>query len=356
MSTSSRHPLPSGRAITLISGSSGALCSAVAGQMVGSPVSRQAHELDLPGADSAQLALELAESFIADADRGITGHAAVVLDADADVVEVALVLEHVLDSQQLQLPVGIRDVVAVTSVEEIRGELFGVREESVRADGWNSPGQLAARVEFASLIVLADVEGADLRAEVALVRSLIASIAPAARVLTLSELSSARSESGLLARRRAHRLGASMGWQRQLADHAPTRRASGPIDTVVFRDPRPFHPGRLHHAIAHHLTPDSVGRIVRSRGFTRLATRAGRVGSWSTAGDVLDLDPTTMLSWDSDSPIGQEIVFFGLGLDAAALEATLAHCLLGPEELTAGPAVWSSYPDPFPEWAVHDHH
>lgn len=356
MTTPSRHPLSSGQSITLISGSDTALCSSVAGLMLGSPAPHQTHDLDPPGIDSAELGLELAESFIAEAERGAAGNVAVVLDSDADVVEVALVLEHVLDAREPRLPIGIRDVVAVTSVREIMDELFGVRDELVREHSWTSPGRLAARVEFASLIVLVDIEEADLRAEAALVLSLIASVAPAARVLTMSEVSSARPESALLVRRCAHRLGASMGWQRQLAEQPRAKRASGSIDTVVFRDPRPFHPGRLHDAITHHLTSDNVGRIVRSRGFTRLATRAGRVGSWSTAGDVLDLDPTTMLSWDSDSPIGQEIVFFGLGLDAAALEATLAQCLLSPEELAVGPAAWGSYTDPFPEWAVHDHH
>jgi hypothetical protein len=88
----------------------------------------------------------------------------------------------------------------------------------------------------------------------------------------------------------------------------------------------------------------------------RLATRGGRVGSWASAGDVLDLEPTGMLSWHADSPIGQELVFFGPGLDERALAATLAECLLTVDELVAGPDAWASYEDPFPEWVVEHHH
>jgi G3E family GTPase len=147
-----------------------------------------------------------------------------------------------------------------------------------------------------------------------------------------------------------------MGWQQQLAEGTPAAGTRDIIGTHVFRDPRPFHPERLHAALGERLVPDVVGRILRSRGFVRLATRPDRVGIWSTAGDILDLDPTSMVGWDPDSPIGQEIVFFGLDLDRAAPDLTLSSCLLGTDELEAGPTAWARYPDPFPKWGIHHHH
>ena len=218
-----------------------------------------------------------------------------------------------------------------------------------------TPGRLAGRLEFASLIVITDVDDGEVPGGVGLVRALLGRLAPSAQVVTLSEIDTARPRSGMLVHGRAHRLGASMGWQKHLEVGAPAVGERELNGAFVFRDPRPFHPGRLHEAISTQLIPERVGRIIRSRGFTRLASRPDSVGAWSTAGDVLDLDPTGMDSWDPDSPIGQEIVLFGLDLRLEVLEETLTSCLLNTSELLAGPTVWATYADPFPRWAIHRH-
>lgn len=358
MSRPSPRPLPSGLAVTLISGSDLDASARIGAGLSGTDATARPEELDLPEVDSAEFAVELAARLAADAGDGITGSTAIALEPAADVVEVALVLEHMLNAQRPRVAVGIRDVVAVSSVREIGETLLGMGmglEAPAPHRDLDAPGRLAQRLEFASLIVLTDDSETDRPAESGLIRALLARLAPDARVLGPSAFASAPPWHGLLVHDRAHRLGAGMGWQRELAGDAPVSGIGGPVGAYVFRDPRPFHPGRLHEAVAERLTPERVGRIARSRGFIRLATRPERVGSWATAGDVLDLDATSLLSWDADSPVGQELVFFGIDLDRDAIEATLASCLLTDAELTAGPESWARLPDPFPEWAVHSH-
>lgn len=356
--SSDSHPISriAGLAVTLVSSSDRLRAEQIAAILSGCAASESPAELDLGGDDDATFAVELAEQLASEYDDGLTGNTVVVLEPGADIVEIALVLEHMLDGRRPRVPVGIRDVVAVSSVREVGQQLLGWASEAAdQIDDFTSPGRLASRLEFASMIVLTDVPNAAAAEDTRLVLALLERLAPSALVLTPFDVAHARQLSGLLVRGRARRLGASMGWQRELVEGAPAHPVSG-CSTFVFRDPRPFHPGRLHAAVTLRLTPENVGCIARSRGFVRLATRGGRVGSWATAGNVLDLEPTEMLSWSSDSPIGQEIVFFGPDLDEMALEAALSECLLTAEELAAGPEEWASYPDPFPEWMVEHHH
>ena len=119
MSTSSDpRPVPA-LAVTLVSGSDPDACAGLAATLSGVPAANPQREFELPGATAAEFAVELAEDLVADARTGMTGDLIVVLEAAADVVEVALVLEHALDSQQPRLPIGIREVIAVTTVREI---------------------------------------------------------------------------------------------------------------------------------------------------------------------------------------------------------------------------------------------
>ncbi|MFB2585558.1 CobW C-terminal domain-containing protein [Herbiconiux liukaitaii] len=349
------HRSPAALAVTLLSGSDPSAVRRVAGILTGLPDTALPAELDLPGAGNAEFAAALAESLSSEARHGMVGESTVVLDPDADVMEVALVLEHVLESRQQKIPVRIREVVAVTSIDEILRELCVIGGSTLHESDLGSPGRLARRLEFAGLIVLTDIRADSAPAETALVVSLLALLSPAARIVSVPELEVVRPSACPLVRGRAHRLGASMGWQRQLGDRVAAASALEPVGAYVFRDPRPFHPGRLQQMVSDRLAPDRVGRIVRSRGFVRLASRPDRIGEWSSAGDVLDLDPTGMRSWDPESPIGQEIAFFGLDLDRRALEAELSGCLLEGDELAAGPTLWERYVDPFPGWATHHH-
>jgi hypothetical protein len=378
-----RPSIRSGLAVTLISGSDHGAATEVATLLSGAPGAPPHAEVETPGEGAEEFAIELADVVSRDADDGSRGNTLVVLEPNASVMEVALVFERVVEGRDHGAArVGIRDVIAVSSVAEISALMFGDRwgwPEANASDpeSLNAPERLAERLEFASMIVLTDVDAGavnfgsldaglrrrdpspgaratDTPERVELVGALLAKLSPSARVLTRADLGDLEGRGTLLFRRRAHQLAASMGWQRELGGQVSVVERLAPVGTFVFRDPRPFHPGRLNDAIVSELVPDRVGRILRSRGLVRLASRPERVGSWATAGDVLRLDPTGMLSWDTDSPIGQELVFFGYGLDREALSRVLGRCLLTPDELVAGAEVWRSYEDLFPEWE-HGH-
>jgi G3E family GTPase len=361
MTDRSASPAIAGLAVTLLTASRPQDGELVARLLAGATKSDAPSAIKTPDDDPVDFALVLAERLVDDVVAGRRGNTVVLLDPEADVVETALITEYLLESHRPALPVGIRDVVAVSSVHEIIEVLYTpttAGEDSASPDSgvdYSSAGRLASRLEFASIVVLTDVLDNAIQVESALVQTLVAKLAPLARVLSLGDLAKVRSQDAPLVRGRAYRLGASMGWQLELAEDAIAEPVGDEVGSVVFRDPRPFHPVRLHDAILTQLTPGRVGRIVRSRGFVTLASRPNRVGSWSTAGDVLDLDPTAMVSWDPESPVGQEIVFFGINLDQAALQDTLADCVLNGTELLDGPKSWASCSDPFPEWATHHH-
>jgi G3E family GTPase len=351
-----------GLAVMLVIGTDHRGSCAVGAALSGRPDAEPFAEFDVPGVDSGDFGIELAEQLGRDADRGSTGKTVLVLEPAADLMEVALVFEHVVESRDRNAPrVGLSDVVVVSSVREIQHLFFVDHPQGgpTSTDEFDAAEQVACRLEFASLIVLTDLIDQSLEATYAeLVLEFLAQLSPAARVISLVDVAALSRAPVRLTRGRAHQLGASMGWQRELSPAADLQVAGGSrrIGTYVFRDPRPFHPGRLLAALEREFVSGTVGRILRSRGFVQLASRAERVGLWSTAGDVLRMDPTAMLSWDIESPPGQELVFFGVDLDGEALSDVLAGCLLTAAELVAGPAVWRAYADEFPVWETeHDH-
>lgn len=140
----------------------------------------------------------------------------------------------------------------------------------------------------------------------------------------------------------------SPGWIRQLNGEGLLNSSRTGLGCAVYRDPRPFHPGRLSDFLRDRSTES--GEILRSRGLFRLPTRPHVVGSWNSAGPTIEFEPTGMGSHDHDSPWGQEIAFFGRNLDAATLTASLNACLLDDREFVGGPLEWRSLADPFPAW------
>jgi G3E family GTPase len=140
----------------------------------------------------------------------------------------------------------------------------------------------------------------------------------------------------------------SPGWIRQLNGEGLLASSRTGLGCVVYRDPRPFHPGRLADFLSDRST--EAGEILRSRGLFRLASRPHVVGSWNSAGPTIGFEPTSMGSHDPESPWGQEIAFFGKDLDGARLTANLDACLLDDPEFIAGPLEWRSLADPFPAW------
>ena len=156
-------------------------------------------------------------------------------------------------------------------------------------------------------------------------------------------------------------LASGAGWMRGLsgaADHG--RDEHDELVTLRYREPLPFHPGRLAATIEQDLAPGVNGRVLRSKGFFRLASRPDHLGSWSSLGAMLSLDPTANASWDPDAPVGQAIWFVGERLDVPGIERALDRALLTPTELLAGPDLWRTWADPFPVWPAldpsHGHH
>ena len=343
-----------GLAVILVSSSDLRAASRVAAAAVGAPASEEPAPVEAPGGDSGDLGADLAEGLIRDADDGRTGLAVVAIEPAADPLEVALVLEHVVEARHPgSTPIGILDLVAVSSVAEVRDLLLDPR--AADATPFDAAERLAGRLECASVVVLEDLDPAHPSPDGRRALALLACLAPDARVVAVADRAALVAAPLRIARQRARRLAAGMGWQTALAG-VPAAPTAGGMGVHVFRDPRPFHPGRLHAAVVHDLVPGPVGRIVRSRGLVRLATRPATVGSWATAGDVLSLDPTGMRSWDAESPAGQELAFVGEHLDAALLDGILGACLLAPDELVAGPGAWHGYADPFPAWDAEHRH
>lgn len=346
-----------GLAVTLVSASDLRSASRVAAAAVGAPEAEPPAVVEAPDGDSGDLGADIADGLIADADDGRTGLAVVALEPAADPLEVALVLEHVVEARHPgATPIGILDVVAVSSVAEIRDVLLEPRDDAGTL--LDDAERLAGRLECASVVVLDGWDPAWSSPDARRVVALLALLAPAARIVPVGDRASLASAPLRIGRQRARRLAAGMGWQRALAGVVPaaSTASSEGLGVHVFRDPRPFHPARLHAAVARDLVPGPVGRIVRSRGLARLASRPVTVGSWATAGDVLRLDPTAMASWDPESPAGQEIAFTGERLDGPLLDEILGACLLAPDELAAGPDAWHGYADPFPAWDTEHRH
>lgn len=143
------------------------------------------------------------------------------------------------------------------------------------------------------------------------------------------------------------------GWVAELnGDHVPETEEYG-ISSLVLRDPRPFHPGRLWDLLTGPLDAGDYGQVLRSKGFFTLASRPGTTGLWSQAGSVARFEPMAM---GDESPVqGQELAFIGTDLRRQSLRLALSRCLLTEDELAAGAAdpAHMAYEDPFPAWEIH---
>ena len=255
-----------------------------------------------------------------------------------------------LDRARLDTMVSVVD--AAGFLHELgRGDDLAERGiDAYEGDGRTVSDLLVDQVEFADVLVLnktdlVSAEQAD-RVEAAVRR-----LNPSARVIRTAHgaVDPARIIGANLFD--PERAAQAPGWVAELnGDHVPETEEYG-ISSLVFRADRPFHPGRLWRLVAERLDSGEFGRVLRSKGFFRLATRGATVGLWSQAGPVARFEPAGAAA----EPPGtggrrQELVFIGTDLDRAALDAALRRCLLTDAE--SGAAV-EGLDDPFPEWDVH---
>merc|ERR1719341_489744 len=111
---------------------------------------------------------------------------------------------------------------------------------------------------------------------------------------------------------------------------------------------------------------DTMGRLLRSKGFVWIATSHNLIGGWQQAGNVIRLEAESPWMceiremWE-DTPSAelvyqdmkqsngeewkyadrrQELVFIGQGLKHEAIQKILDQCLLTDEEMEMGPEKW----------------
>ena len=146
--------------------------------------------------------------------------------------------------------------------------------------------------------------------------------------------------------------------------HTPETEEYG-ISSFVYRARRPFHPQRLYDVLESSL----LDNVLRSKGFTWLATRHNQVAVWSQAGRIITLDyggdwwstvdesewpPVPELRAEIrshfDGEYGdrrQELVIIGTEMDQNTIRAALDACLLTGAEMASGWKHWRQFDDPF---------
>ncbi|MGN4188605.1 zinc metallochaperone GTPase ZigA [Burkholderia gladioli] len=157
------------------------------------------------------------------------------------------------------------------------------------------------------------------------------------------------------------------GWLQEMrGTHTPETDEYG-IRSFVYRARRPFHPQRFHALIG-----SEWPGVVRSKGFFWLASHPTLAGSWSQAGAVArhgpagywwaavpeerwpqDPEAVAAIRAKWDERVGdarQELVLIGMDMDEASMRARLDACLLSDEDMSRGPAVWTTWPSPFSDW------
>lgn len=160
----------------------------------------------------------------------------------------------------------------------------------------------------------------------------------------------------------------SPGWLAEIrGEHTPETEEYG-IGSFVYRARRPFHPARFAEA----LKKTWPGNVLRSKGFFWLASRPDAAGEWSQAGGVVRHGPAGIWwaaapreHWPEDPEYQarieaefegeygdrrQEIVFIGQNLEPDQTTKVLDECLLTDTEMDAGPEIWKTFDDPFPQW------
>ncbi len=162
----------------------------------------------------------------------------------------------------------------------------------------------------------------------------------------------------------------SAGWQKELANeaHTPETEAYG-ISSFVFRDQRPFHPGRWWKF----LNEEYPEGVIRAKGLFWLASRPNDAINFSQAGGSSRIEKAGV--WWASMPFSDriryaafvenkdyiegrwskhwgdrtnELVFIGQELDQVAMVAQLEHCLLNEAEIGLYQQ-GESFDDPFPQ-------
>ncbi|MDR2320431.1 MAG: GTP-binding protein [Microbacterium sp.] len=147
------------------------------------------------------------------------------------------------------------------------------------------------------------------------------------------------------------------GWMCVLNEEFDPHMTDLRVSTLRYEQPRPLHPDRLRHLLDR-IEAGDFGRVIRSAGFCRFATRPGIVAQWLHVGRVISLDPVAEDAELRDDEellaLGQDLAFIGIDLDRPSLTAALDAAALDDAEIAAGPTAWAGFADPFPAWRTAD--
>lgn len=225
---------------------------------------------------------------------------------------------------------------------------------------------LVEQVEFADVLVINKTDTVD-AAELGALQALLRKLNPDAEQV-LAEHGRVDPQRILATGRFDFERAASMpGWMAELRGEESSEQDEYGIRSFVYRARRPFHPQRFHDFIQE----DWPG-VLRSKGFTWLATRNDHVGMWHQAGGSAMLsgagswwatverdewpdDPEVLAEIEANSvaPFGdrrQEIVVIGRDVDEADICRRLDACLLNDEELARGVTEWQTFTDELAPW------
>ena len=255
-------------------------------------------------------------------------------------------------------PGDLEAVIAVVDAVHLladlgRSDRLAIGGESPHETPWAAIA--AHQIEHASVVLFANWRGVAYPRLLELV-ALVGHLNPDAR---LRFAGSGWLGRGITDRRGPSPLAVQPGWVQVLNGEFAPHVTAARIGAVRYEQLRPFHPERLATTLESRFERQEVGRIVRSAGLCRLATRPGITGSWDQVGPVVSFDPLAVDGVPDDAAsddedvrlaLGQEIAFIGFDLDAVAIRERLDACVLTDDEFAEGPSAWLRYPDPLPSW------
>jgi G3E family GTPase len=290
--------------------------------------------------------LPVAETFTFTDEDGVSLSDVATLDTMVTVVDAVNFLKDYDEAQYLQEA----------------GESLGEEDERSVSD------LLIDQVEFADVILISKtdlVESDDLNRLTAILKTLntIAKIIPiSSGIVDINEVLNTQ----LFDFERAQQ---APGWLKEMrGEHIPETEEYG-ISSFNYEMRCPFHPEKFYNFL--HNT-EKFGKLIRSKGYFWLASRAQFCGQWSQAGGIARYGFAGMFwkaipkeSWPTDKdslaeinkqwvePFGdmrQELVFIGQNLNKKLIIQALNDCLLSEEELLKGKDYWVTLNDPFPAW------
>lgn len=266
----------------------------------------------------------------------------IVGSLNAAVVDTRLIdLVCVLDVGHMLVDVGSQEYVSLPAMNgESENGILAAKAEL-----------LVSQIEFASTVAIVN-SGALQTAELEQAAALVSHLAPNAGQRLIAESDDVHGE----VRQPFADRPPDAGWVSILNREFRPTFHSREVVACRYEQLRPFHPGRLHQALTSCLFPGQCGRILRSAGFARLATRPHITGQWDQVGGFFTLSPLALddrLSADGEVlAFGQDVAFIGIAIDESLLRRVLDNAVLNDAELAAGPMVWASFPDRFPDWST----